>query len=134
VVAADEREETGTRAVLNLGHTIGHAIEAATGFIRFSHGEAVGLGLRATLRLSQRLCGLPADEAARGTALLDHLGLPEKAPGLSTDAVCDLTRRDKKAGRNGVGYVLLEALGRPVIGVMVEPEVERETVQWLTQR
>ena len=65
VVASDERE-AGVRAVLNLGHTIGHAIEAATGFRRWSHGEAVALGLRAALWLSGKLCGLAAAEEQAG--------------------------------------------------------------------
>lgn len=134
VVAADEREETGARAVLNLGHTIGHAIEGATAFSRFSHGEAVGLGLRAALWLSERLCGLSPADVARGQALLDGLGLPVQATGVSVDLVCDLTRRDKKAGKNGVGYVLLGDLGRPLLGVSVPAELEREAVVWLTRR
>jgi 3-dehydroquinate synthase len=131
VVAADEREESGARALLNLGHTIGHAIEAATAFARYSHGEAVGLGLRAALRLSQRLCGLSAGEAARGAALLDGLGLPSRLEGVDAELICDLTRRDKKAGKDGVGYVLLAALGAPVLGVAVPRDIELEAVQWL---
>jgi len=132
VVAADEREETGARAVLNLGHTVGHAVEAAGGFTRFTHGEAVALGLRAALRLSVVLCGLPETEATRGAALLDALGLPARASGLDPAAVVDLVRRDKKAGPEGVAYVLLEALGRPRTGVYVPPVLEREVVTWLT--
>ena len=81
MVGEDEREVSGRRAVLNLGHTIGHAIEAATGFARFTHGEAVGLGLRAALWLSQRLAGLSADAAARAQALLDGVGVPGQARG-----------------------------------------------------
>ncbi len=134
VVAQDEREESGARAVLNLGHTIGHAIEAATGFTRFSHGEAVGLGLRAAIWLSERLCGLAGDDAARGQALLDGFGLPERLTGVAAQAVCELTRRDKKAGRDGVGYVLLAAPGDPRIGVPVPADLEREAVTWLTSR
>ncbi len=132
VVAADEREETGARAVLNLGHTVGHAIEAAGGFARFTHGEAVALGLRAALRLSVLLCGLAEDEARRGAAVLDALGLPDRAEGLDAGTVVDLVRRDKKAGPAGVAYVLLEALGRPRTGVHVPPVLEREVVTWLT--
>jgi len=132
VVEADEREETGRRAVLNLGHTIGHAVEAAGGFARFTHGEAVALGLRAALRLSVTLCGLTEGEAARGAALLDALGLPLRASGLDAGAVVDLVRRDKKSGPEGVEYVLLEALGRPRTGVHVPPVLEREVVAWLT--
>jgi 3-dehydroquinate synthase len=131
VVAADEREETGARAVLNLGHTLGHAIEAAGGFARFTHGEAVAMGLRATLWLSERLAGLSPAEAARGLRLLDGLALLARPSGIAADQVCDLVRRDKKAGRDGVGYVLLERLGRPITGVIVPPKLEREAVAWL---
>lgn len=134
VVAGDEREETGARAVLNLGHTIGHAVEAATGFSHYTHGEAVGLGLRASLWLSRRLCGLDAREEARGQALFDGLGLPRRLEAVPAEAVCDLTRRDKKAGRDGVGYVLLDAPGSPRLDVRVPPELEREVVEWLVQR
>ncbi|MBE3033136.1 MAG: 3-dehydroquinate synthase, partial [Actinobacteria bacterium] len=134
VVAADEREETGARAVLNLGHTIGHAVEAAAGFSHYTHGEAVGLGLRASLWLSRRLCGLDAREEARGQALLDGLGLPRRLEAVPAEAVCDLTRRDKKAGRDGVGYVLLDAPGSPRLDVRVPPELEREVVEWLVER
>ncbi len=132
VVKEDERE-AGRRAVLNFGHTVGHAIEAATGFSRWSHGEAVALGLRAALRLSRELCGLSAEEEAVGQTLLDGLGLPRRLEGVSPDAVCELVARDKKAGPGGVGYVLLESLGTPVIDVRVPPEREREAVQWLTR-
>jgi 3-dehydroquinate synthase len=132
VVAEDEREVTGRRAVLNLGHTLGHAIEAATGFSRFSHGEAVALGLRAVLWLSRRLCGLPAAQEARGLALLDGLGLPSTVRGVAADDISALTRRDKKAGREGVRYVLLSALGAPCADVQVPPELEMEVSRWLT--
>jgi 3-dehydroquinate synthase len=131
VVAADERELTGVRAVLNLGHTLGHAIEAAGRFSRFTHGEAVALGLRAALWLSQRVTGLSADEAERGLRLLDGLGLPRRLRGVGAAQVCELVRRDKKAGPQGVGYVLLEALGTPLTGVPVTPQLEHEAVAWL---
>ena len=131
VVVTDEREETGARAVLNLGHTLGHAIESAGGFSRFTHGEAVALGLHAALWLSERLTGLDGAAAARGRRLLDDLGLPSRLRGVAPADVCDLVRRDKKAGGDGVGYVLLEALGGPVTGVIVPTELEREAVEWL---
>jgi len=134
VVVGDEREETGARALLNLGHTVGHAIEAATGFSRYTHGEAVGLGLRAGLWLSRRLCALDPREETRGQALLDGLGLPRRLEGVSAEAVCGLTHRDKKAGRDGVGYVLLDAPGSPRLDVRVPPELEREVVEWLLHR
>jgi 3-dehydroquinate synthase len=134
VVGEDEREITGRRAVLNLGHTIGHAIEAATGFERFTHGEGVGLGTRSALWLSQRLAGLGPDSFGRSQALLDGVGIPRRLSGVAADDVIALIARDKKASDKGVGYVLLEELGRPVVGVSVPPELEREAVQWLLRR
>lgn len=132
VVAADEREESGQRALLNLGHTLGHAIEAATGFRRYSHGEAVALGLRGALWLSRRCCELPLAEFERGMALLDGLGLPKKATGVSPAMIVDLVRRDKKAGASGVGFVLLERLGRPLLNQKVDDELIAEAAAWLT--
>jgi 3-dehydroquinate synthase len=133
VVERDELE-SGVRAVLNFGHTIGHAIEAATGFRRFTHGEAVGLGLHAALRVSGELAGLPAAEELAAHELLDALGLPARLTGVRTQEVCDLIGRDKKAGQDGVGYVLLRRLGFPVIGVRVPPALELEVVEWLRKR
>ena len=134
VVSRDEREEGGERQLLNLGHTIGHAIEAAGGFGERPHGEAVGLGLRATLWLSERLAGLSAAEAARGNQLLSAAHLPERLAGPDADRVIDLVQRDKKAGPRGVEFVLLSAFGRPVRGVTVAPELVQEVVTWLATR
>ena len=134
VVARDERERTGRRAVLNLGHTIGHAIEAAGGFERYSHGEAVGLGLRATLWLSERTGRLPAGEAARGQRLVDLAGLPARLDGLAPDDVVRLISRDKKAVGGRSRHVLLEGLGQPVTGNEIDPGLEEEAVRWLTAR
>jgi len=132
VVARDEREETGERAVLNLGHTLGHAIEAATKFRRYTHGEAVGLGLRASLWLSERLCGLSGAEVERGLGLLDQLGLPLRFRGASPDDVRDLVARDKKAGADGVEFVLLEGFGRPRLRAQVAAGLLEEVITWLS--
>ena len=134
VVGEDEREVTGRRAVLNLGHTIGHAVEAAAGFARYTHGEGVGLGMRAALWLSQRLAGLSDVAAARGQALLDGVGAPDRLTGVAAAAVVELIARDKKADNEGVGYVLLEEPGRPVVGVSVPPGLQMEAVEWLLTR
>jgi 3-dehydroquinate synthase len=134
VVSVDEREETGERAMLNLGHTIGHAVEAATGFVRFSHGEAVGLGLHAALRMSARVSGLAPDDELRGHALLDGLGLPQSLEGVTADEVCALVGRDKKATDGGVGYVLLAGLGEPRVNVHVPFQLQHEVVEWLIAR
>ena len=134
VVSCDEREEGGERQLLNLGHTIGHAAEAAAGFGERPHGEAVGLGLRATLWLSERLAGLSSEEAARGNAMLSAARLPERLAGTDVDRVIGLVQRDKKAGPGGVEFVLLSALGRPVRGVTVASELVEEVVTWLATR
>ncbi len=128
VVGFDEREETGQRAVLNLGHTVGHAIEAATGFRKYTHGEAVGLGLRAALVLSHRLHGLEEPEMDRGLHVLDILGLPRILEGASPAEVCALTARDKKAGEEGIEFVLLEAFGSPRLRSHVPARLLEEVV------
>ena len=134
IVALDEREEGGERALLNLGHTIGSAIEAAGAFREHTHGEAVGLGLRAALWLSTKLTGLAQADADRGQEIISALGLPERLGDTAPEAVTGLVARDKKVGSEGVGYVLLEGLGRPRGGVTVPPELEQEVVTWLTTR
>ncbi len=106
VVAEDERDG-GRRAVLNLGHTVGHAIEAVTGYARYRHGEAVALGMLAALRLSGH-AGL-RDEVA---GLWSAAGLPTTLdPGIDVDAVVAATGRDKKRTAAGLGFVLVHAPG-----------------------
>jgi shikimate kinase/3-dehydroquinate synthase len=126
VVAADERDG-GRRAVLNLGHTVGHAIEAATGYGRYRHGEAVGLGLLATLRLSG------ADELrAEVSGALRRHGLPTRLdPDVSADDVLAATRLDKKRTARGVPFVLLERPGEPREGQLVDADSVREAVEEL---
>jgi shikimate kinase/3-dehydroquinate synthase len=126
VVATDERD-SGRRAVLNLGHTVGHAIEAASGFGRYRHGEAVGLGLLAALRLSG--AGELRDEVA---ALLAKHGLPTKLdPAIEIEGVLTAMGRDKKATAEGVGFVLLSAPGEPRWGERVDPGRVRAAVEEL---
>jgi 3-dehydroquinate synthetase len=126
VVAADERD-AGRRAVLNLGHTVGHAIEAATGYERYRHGEAIGLGLLAALRLSD--AGDLRDEVR---ALLERHGLPTSLdPAVDVDAVLDAVDRDKKRTADGVRFVLLARPGDPRPGQPVEPDALRAAVEEL---
>jgi shikimate kinase / 3-dehydroquinate synthase len=116
VVAADERD-TGLRHTLNLGHTVGHAIEAATGYERYRHGEAVGLGLLAALRLSDA----PELRDEVRQMLAGH-GLPvELDAGIELAAVLDALGRDKKRTTAGVGFVLLAKPGAPRVGQPVDP-------------
>jgi shikimate kinase/3-dehydroquinate synthase len=117
VVAADERDR-GLRATLNLGHTTGHAIEAASGYARYRHGEAIGLGLLAALRLSD------APELREEVkAILSRHGLPVALdPAVGVEAILDALRRDKKRTARGVGFVLLAEPGAPRIGQLVDPD------------
>ena len=112
VVTRDEREETGLRAVLNFGHTIGHAVEAVSGYGGgFQHGEAVSVGMVAESRLAQRLGWIAPDLTDRLTALLERFGLPTTATGLDPDALRDAMGRDKKNRDGRIRFVLPRRLG-----------------------
>ena len=114
IVAGDERD-AGLRQVLNLGHTVGHAIEAATGYAAYRHGEAVALGLLAALRLSDQ-----EELRAEVAELLADRGLPTKLKHADADAVVMATARDKKrVGTSAVPFVLLDAPGNPRAGCQV---------------
>jgi shikimate kinase/3-dehydroquinate synthase len=113
VVAADERD-AGLRQVLNLGHTVGHAIETASGYSRYRHGEAVGLGLLASLRLSDNN-GL----RAQVRELLLERGLPVSVAGASPEAIIEAIARDKKRLGASVPFVLLSEPGSARVGCEV---------------
>ncbi len=126
VVAADERD-AGRRQVLNLGHTIGHAIETATGYGRYRHGEAVGLGLLAILELS----GAP-ELRAEVEELLRRHGLPTRlAEDVDLDRVVAAIELDKKRTADGVGFVVLEHPGEPVTGARLARDRVRAAVRGL---
>jgi 3-dehydroquinate synthase len=114
VVAKDEREE-GLRAILNFGHTFGHAIEAATAYQSYLHGEAVGLGMIMAADLSHRLGFVDAPAAERVRALVRRAGLPAEAPKIGASRALDLMRMDKKVLSGRVRLVLLEQLGRAAV-------------------
>jgi shikimate kinase/3-dehydroquinate synthase len=128
VVAADERD-SGRRAVLNLGHTVGHAIEAASGYSRYRHGEAVGLGLLAALRLSEA-----PDLAAEVEEILRRHDLPVKLDSsIAVEEVLEALQRDKKRTATGVGFVLLAEPGAPREGQYLDPDRVRVAVEELAQ-
>jgi shikimate kinase/3-dehydroquinate synthase len=115
IVARDERD-SGLRQVLNLGHTVGHAIETVTGYARYRHGEAVALGLLAALRLSEQ-----PELRAEVRELLAARGLPTRLEQADPDAVVMATARDKKrVGEGPVPFVLLDAPGAPRPGRAVD--------------
>ncbi|HEV2728175.1 MAG TPA: 3-dehydroquinate synthase, partial [Solirubrobacterales bacterium] len=115
VVAADERD-AGLRHVLNLGHTVGHAIEGVSEY-KYLHGEAIGLGLLAALRLSDA-----PDLRDEVEAILRRHDLPTTLdPAIAVDDVLDVLQRDKKRTAAGVGFVLLSEPGKPRTGEIIDP-------------
>jgi shikimate kinase/3-dehydroquinate synthase len=126
-VVAEDEHDAGRRQILNLGHTVGHAIEAASSYGRYRHGEAVGLGLLAALRLSD------ADElrAEVADALARHELPTSLDEGIETDAVAAAIDLDKKATAEGPRFVLLSEPGSPVIGQEVDTARVRAAVEEL---
>lgn len=133
IVAADEKEITGERALLNFGHTIGHAIENAAGYGNFLHGEAISLGLVAALRLSRRAAGLSAADESRILQTLERLGLPtdpQLCPPL--DALFTAMQTDKKFTEGRMKFVLLRRPGEAFLSSEVSMELLREVLgAWL---
>lgn len=135
VVSRDERE-TGERALLNLGHTFGHALEAATGFSdRLFHGEGVSIGMTLAAQFSARLGMIGEADAARVERHLVEAGLPTRLQDIAgfaqegladADALLALMAQDKKVKRGKLTFILLEAVGRAVIARDVEPAPVRD--------
>jgi 3-dehydroquinate synthase len=112
IVERDEREETGLRMVLNYGHTVGHALEALSGYRRWLHGEAVAIGMVAAGRLAVRLGWTGAGAAERQEALLSGVRLPTRFSGVDPREIVDALRHDKKARDGRVPFVLMKSVGR----------------------
>lgn len=130
-IVAEDVREADVRRLLNFGHTLGHGLEAASGF-RLPHGRAVALGMLMALRLSERLTGLPKDESRWGQQLMGKFGYVERLPSLDLEAVMAALFRDKKRREAGLVFVLLRHLGEAVIQEGVPPalagQVLREVV------
>jgi 3-dehydroquinate synthase len=120
IVAEDEFEICGTRALLNFGHTIGHAIESVAGYGSLSHGECVSIGMIAALDLSVRLAGLPPEEALCIQSVIEACGLPTTIPShLSIEAILASLNRDKKFDQGAIRFVLTRQLGSVFISDQV---------------
>lgn len=138
IVSRDERE-TGERALLNLGHTFGHALEAATGFSdRLFHGEGVSVGMVLAAEFSAQLGMISSDDATRIARHLSAAGLPTRLQDIAgftqegladADALLALMAQDKKVKRGKLTFILLEAVGRAVIANNVEPQLVRDFLQ-----
>jgi len=128
VVAADERE-SGERALLNLGHTFGHAIESGMGYGVWLHGEGVAAGTVMAADLSQRLGWISAQDMARIRRLLERAGLPVVAPDLGAEKYLELMGLDKKVEGGKMRFVLLKQVGQAVVYGDVPPAILRQTLQ-----
>src|SRR3546814_661969 len=126
LVSQDERE-SGVRAILNFGHTFGHAIEAGLGFGAWLHGEAVGCGMVQAAELSQQVLGLSAQNVARVRDLVDAIGCPTTAPDLGAEHWLEHMRVDKKTQGGQLRFILLPEIGKAVVRP-VEPDAVAEVL------
>lgn len=126
VVAADERETTGLRAILNYGHTFGHALESLSGYGTLLHGEAVSIGMTMAARLAVHLELIPADILSRQSELLRRYNLPVKSPSIALDALWQSMQKDKKVQHGKLTFILPTEIGkvRGVEGVTFQQVAE----------
>jgi 3-dehydroquinate synthase len=130
IVAEDEFERIGVRALLNFGHTIGHAIENATGYGRYLHGEAISLGIAAALRLSANKAGLSAGEAQTVLQTLRAFELPVRLPeDIGTNALIKALAKDKKFDAGSIRFVLTRKLGSAFVSKEVSEEDIRTAIE-----
>jgi 3-dehydroquinate synthase len=122
VVASDEREE-GVRAMLNFGHTFGHAIESGLGYGRWLHGEAVAAGMVIAARVSQKMGLVNADDVERTIQLLRRAKLPVRGPKLGVDRYMELMGHDKKVESGKIRFILLRSIGSAFISDAVPRNV-----------
>ncbi len=127
VVGADERE-AGLRAILNFGHTFGHAIEAGMGYGEWLHGEAVAAGMVMAAELSKRAGLLRKEDADRVKALIARAGLPVQGPRLAIERYLDLMQVDKKATGGQMRFILLDGLGRATQRGDLDPRLIRDSI------
>jgi 3-dehydroquinate synthase len=126
-VVAEDEKESSLRAILNYGHTIGHAIEAVSGF-RLRHGQAVAIGMVAEAEISCRLGWLDRDSVTRLTEVISKAGLPVDVPAMDIQEVMNAMRHDKKVAGDTVRFVLLKAIGEARITDEVSPSLVEEVL------
>jgi 3-dehydroquinate synthase len=127
VVANDETEQ-GERALLNLGHTFGHAIEAGLGYGQWLHGEAVAAGTVLAAKLSEQLGWLRSQDAERIAAIMNRAGLPVTAPSIGQDRYLELMAHDKKAVSGSLTLILLKSIGAAVVTSAVPASTVRSVL------
>jgi 3-dehydroquinate synthase len=129
IVEADETERTGQRAILNFGHTVGHALEATTKFKGQSHGEAIAIGMTAAARISQQLGMIDRSSVQSIENLLSKFGLPNSCQGVSPDELINAIRFDKKTTLGQTGWVLLNGTGKGVVNQVVAENLVRRVLK-----
>lgn len=123
LIARDERDTRGQRALLNFGHTIGHAIEALSHY-RIPHGHGVAIGMTAAARISTHMLGLRMQECKKIDDILRQFGLPTRLPlRMNVPALMEQLKTDKKTKKGMVQWVLLEKIGQAVPGIEVPPRI-----------
>lgn len=129
VVGQDERE-TGLRAILNFGHTIGHGLEAISGYGKYLHGEAISIGQVAAAKISESLAGLPAEHTARITALFEQAGLPVsvKLSSAQIRKLLAVMKLDKKVTGGEIRFVLANRIGKVITGQPVPAAVVKKSL------
>ena len=128
VVSQDEKETMGIRILLNYGHTIGHALEAATSFSRYLHGEAVSIGMMAAAHISRSMDLLSDANVNRQERILRKYGLPVSFSGVPTEAIFDAMQSDKKTSDGSIRWVLLKDIGHAVTSDQVPPDVVNDAL------
>lgn len=132
VVEEDEHETSGTRALLNFGHTVGHGIEASLPYGEMLHGEAISLGIRAALHLSEKINGFPKEDSARILKFLQTFQLPLVLPDdIDTETIMAKLQRDKKFSGGSIKFVLLTTAGAAKVSDQVTLADIREAVEHL---
>ena len=129
VVEKDEREETGLRAVLNFGHTYGHAFESLSGYGTLLHGEGVAIGMVCAARLAERLGRVDAQFTARLRSLLQSLGAPVDVPPLDHQEILDAMMHDKKVQHGTLHFVLPNRMGHVELVSHVDPADVRAALE-----
>jgi 3-dehydroquinate synthase len=126
VVEKDELD-SGLRNILNYGHTIGHAIEAASDF-NIGHGQAVAIGMLAAVRISNKMGILDENEVVRLKKVIDRAGLPTKMPNLKAADIIQAMKHDKKVRQDRIRFVLLKSIGDVFITDEVSPSLVEEVL------
>lgn len=129
VVMVDEKETKGIRTILNFGHTVGHAIEAAGGYHRYHHGESVALGMRVAAEISRQMKLFPSGEQQRLDQLLSSIGLPQRIKGILMNNILRIMQHDKKFQRGKNRFVLAEKIGKVKVVEGIAPVVIEKAIR-----